>query len=201
MAIKLPEAESGEIPEIAEVKIQGLPIGIDFRPHGIFIDRVLSKLYCVHHSTKNEVEGVAVFDIQEDSTRLSWQPVLTFRYILVSSEFKWFGVQFVYMLNDVAAVAGENEIYVSALGPVLEGDLSNVSLGINRSAQDTHLWRCTWNESNTFNASQYDSSLALHMKADCQAATPAEKSGTWNGITINTPGSQVFCQTRCQWHP
>lgn len=32
------------------------------------------------------------------------------------------------------------------------------------------------------------------MRADCQAATPAEKSGTWNGITINAVGSKVFAR-------
>lgn len=147
-----------------------------FRPHGLHIDNVSQRVFAVSHSTLLREESIFVFDIHPSNA--SRIPELRFRYALTSSNFPWVDADNIYFLNDVAAVDGQNELYVTQFGPCpIKGPWPS-----EKEMKQKHLWRCTWDESR----------LSDHrVAADCRHAWPIKSFGL-NGININPDSTRLW---------
>ena len=143
------------------------PSKLSFRPHGLYLDNSSSLLYTVCHDDLNKQESIAVFDVQKPIDSSSLWPVLVFKYVIVSPHFQWHaGQSGFWMLNDVAVVDGQRQLFTTQLGPQPKEQ---------GTQKDKYLWQCVWND------------------ADAQRGTlPATCSKAWdeasyglNGITLD----------------
>ena len=171
---------SGSTPTIAPVAIEAGNTGrnfsaFGFRPHGLHLDNSSSRLYAVSHSDLLHEEAVFVFDVQAAAETPDVMPSLRFRYALTSPHFQYHNRSLLWFLNDVAAVDGSDELYVTQLGPL---DFSPATF-----KRDKALWRCTWDEASI----GADGRLA----ASCASALPSLFLGL-NGVTINPSASTLF---------
>lgn len=158
-------------PELQPMHLANLPSGFGFRPHGIHIDNVTGRVYAVSHSPIRRQESIVVFDIvPQGHGRL---PILNFRYALVSPNFPYYGPEFTWFLNDVAAIDGEQELLVTQFGPFEPSDMRS----------DKYLWRCTWEEEQV----QPGGTLPAH----CVHATDESTLGL-NGINIDATTGRVW---------
>lgn len=163
---------TGDIPTVETLQLRNMPTGFGFRPHGIHLDNVSSRLYAVCHSDLNEEESVVVFDVR-GGTRSEW-PILEFKYALVSPNFTYFGPEVVWFLNDVTGINGKNELLTTQFGPQQR---------TQGSVKDKYLWRCTWDEAEVGSTGR--------LPAACSHAFD-EASGGLNGITMDQETARVW---------
>jgi len=90
-------------PALTEVPIEGIPEGISFHPHGIYLSNASSRLYTVSHGLGGGGDRVIIFDIVEGTpTKLKYVRSITGRGL-------WGNVQ----LNDVVEGRTKHEMYIS----------------------------------------------------------------------------------------
>jgi hypothetical protein len=142
-----------------------------FRPHGLHLDNASSRLYAVSHSDALHEEAIFVFDVP-DAPPADAPLALRLRFLLTSPRFEYHNRSLLWFLNDVAAVDGANELYVTQLGPL---DYSPATF-----QRDKALWRCAWDEA----ARQPDGRLP----AACAPVLPERFLGL-NGIAIDPAGN------------
>ena len=129
----------GGTPTVQPLALHNLNASYGFRPHGLHFDNSSSRLFAVSHSDALKEESIFVFDVlgRTDETAAAL-PTLSFRYLLTSPRFEYHTREWLWFLNDVAAVDGENELYVTQLGPL--------QYQPGKFQRDKALWRCTWRE-------------------------------------------------------
>ena len=163
---------TGHIPSLWPLPLRNLSSTFGFRPHGLHLDNKTQRLYAVSHSAILEEESIFVFDIA--SSTAGAPPSLSFRYALTSPRFVYHPRDALWFLNDVAAVDGANELYVTQLGPL------KTAVGFTK---DKALWRCTWRE-----ADRRDDG---RLGANCSHAISTLAYGL-NGISIHPQSSALW---------
>ena len=155
-------------PAATPCPLVGLPAGFGFRPHGLHLDNATKRLFAVSHSDENAEETIVAFDVADGDP-----PSLRFRFALTSAAFRYYGAGALWFLNDVAAVDGEAELYVTQFGPQLMG----------HQTRDKALLRCTWDEA--------DARPDGRLPAACGPALP-ERSLGLNGVAIDPSGARLW---------
>ena len=156
-----------------------VPANLGIQPHGIFLDPVADRLYIVSHNDTNREETIVVFGVEHvtNTDGSTGVPKLRFKYALKdlvnANEKNFTPKEQIWHFNDVAAVDGKNELYVTQFGPFFKPDVPK------------YVWRCTWNEK--------DVGTDGRLSMDCAHAfsKPASKNG-WNGITISGDSTKVW---------
>jgi len=158
------------MPTVVPMQLHNLSDTFGFRPHGIHIDNVTRRIYAVSHSDLLQEESIFVFDVLE--TMESATPALAFRYTLVSPNFRYFGRENIWFLNDLVVIDGELELYATQFGP------QPVPSSNQTQTKDKRLFRCTWRE--------VDLQADGRLPADCRAIEGLASLGL-NGIAIQAP--------------
>lgn len=164
--------------ETPELLLLGVPADLGMQPHGMFLDPVAERLYIVSHNDTTREEAIVVFGVEHvtNTDGSTGFPNLRFKYALKdlvnANEKNFTPKDQIWHFNDVAAVDGKNELYVTQLGPLFKPDVPK------------YVWRCTWTEKGVGT----DGRLGM----DCAHAHPRAATNGYNGITISGDSAKVW---------
>ena len=164
--------------EAPELRMLDVPADLGMQPHGMFFDPVADRLYVVSHNDTTREETIVVFGVEHvtNTDNSTGFPNLRFKYALkdlVNANKENFTPKSqIWHFNDVVAVDGKNEVYVTQLGPIFLPDVPK------------YVWRCTWSEDGVGT----DGRLSM----DCAHAYSKPAKNGWNGITISGDSAKVW---------
>jgi len=197
------DEEGEDAPELTPLSIVNLPLELNFRPHGMYIEG--DRLFVVSHNDNGDVpadddnneENVVVFNIiegEEDDELPELAFVVAFKSeqwagpyesaVVTGLEFPLTG-DLTWFLNDIVVV-DENEFLVTQLGPADPSAPTGPTITVPKT-----LWSCKFDEELLEGSSSSAEGYAVEVSIGCESVDIPGNFGL-NGIAVNDDKDTIW---------